>query len=441
MTGKLKGSTQLFFSGGSLAGASLISKALDLIRGSVFLKVFSPSEYGLIDLVNQIISLSKYADLGLLNNVLREYNYDAKHDVEMANKNKHASYGLDLGLSLIVFIGLMITSIYIDESIIIKLGVFFGGVAFFALKGLKIINLEFFLAEKYAELSKFILVKDLCLNLILIASVFILGVYSPIVLKPIVLAIAFIIGYYFFPFKITFSFLKIRSKLKFGLLFSGLSILFGLWIFFERYIITHFFSLNEVGLYAACLFILKLGTSVLDELIKPFTLKVRESLAESSNESVVKYVIFPSIVFYFLSIVIVYVSQDLMHYLESNILNHFVGISSAFEVLSWLIPTYAIGSLSGYLLFAKGVDRFKQTYVVYIFRFLLMFLLTFGKPPKDILQLFAYFIVVEYFFFYAKQYLIYSKLFSNRKALILLFFLVGQIIMILNNEKTYHFLF
>ena len=270
MTGKLKGTKQLFLSGGSLAGASLISKALDFIRGSVFLKVFSPSDYGLIDLVNQIISLSKYADLGLLNNVLREYNYDAKHDVEMANKNKHASYGLDLGISLIVFIGLMITSIYIDGSIIIKLGVFFGGVAFFALKGLKIINLEFFLAEKYADLSKFILVKDLFLNLILITSVFIIGVYSPIVLKPIVLAITFFIGYYFFPFKITFSFLKIRSKLKFGILFSGLSILFGLWIFFERYIITHFFSLNEVGLYAACLFIFKLGTSVLDELIKPF---------------------------------------------------------------------------------------------------------------------------------------------------------------------------
>ena len=85
----------------------------------MFLKVFT-LRLGLIDLVNQIISLSKYALV--VNNVLREYNYDAKHDVEMANKNKHASYGLDLGLSLIVFIGLMITSIYIDESLLIKLG-------------------------------------------------------------------------------------------------------------------------------------------------------------------------------------------------------------------------------------------------------------------------------------------------------------------------------
>lgn len=441
MSIKFKGTKQLLFSGSSLAGSSLISKAFDLIRGSVFLKVFSPSDYGLIDLINQIVSLSKYADIGLLNNVLREYKYDSRLDIEKAKKNKYTSYGLDLGISLIIFLGLSLSSIYIDSSLIVKLGVFFGGVALFATKGLKIISLEFLLAEKYVDLSKFILLKDLCLNLILIVSVFFLGIYSPIILKPIVLLITFIIGYNYFPFKIKFSTLKIKSKLKFGILFSGLSILFGLWIFFERYIITHYFSMNEVGLYAACLFIIKLGASVIDELIKPFSLKVRESLADTSNLLVVKYVILPSIFFYFLTIVLVYSSQNLIFYVESNYLNNFVGISSAFEILCWLIPVYAISSISGYLLFAKGVDMFKQTYVVYFLRFALILLLTFGKPPNDITQLFVYFIIVEYFFFYAKQYLIYSKLFSNKKALLLIFFFAGQITLILNDEKIYRFLF
>ena len=40
-------------------GVGIISKSLNLLKGGIF-KIFTPSDYGLIDIINQIINMSKY---------------------------------------------------------------------------------------------------------------------------------------------------------------------------------------------------------------------------------------------------------------------------------------------------------------------------------------------------------------------------------------------
>ena len=66
----MKATKKLFYDGSSLMGISFTTRILDLIRGTVFLKIFSAADFGLIDIINQIINLSKYADIVLLNKVI-----------------------------------------------------------------------------------------------------------------------------------------------------------------------------------------------------------------------------------------------------------------------------------------------------------------------------------------------------------------------------------
>tara|TARA_B100001057_G_scaffold296302_1_gene296475 strand:- start:32846 stop:34168 length:1323 start_codon:yes stop_codon:yes gene_type:complete len=437
----LNKSKKLLSEGVSLMGVGIITKILDLFKGSIFLKVFSPSEYGLIDVINQIISLSKYADIGLLNNVQREYNVDVLSNKGKAKKNKEAAFGLDLIISTLMALALIFIAFTGNKSSIIKTGIIFGALAFLSLKGFKMIKLEMIINKKFKLLSKLTLIQNLVLNTAILSTVLFYGIYSPIIVKPIILGGMFLLFYYFYPFKIIFSFGDAINQLKYGILFSGISIIYGLWVFFERFLITHYFSLKEVGLFASCLFIIKVGTSLLDELIKPFAVKVRESLLLIGTISIRRYVIYPSVLFYFGSFGLVYLSQEIIFWLELEFLQNFKGIGGTFFILSWLIPIYGIGSLSGYLLFSKGIDRFYAVYIVCFFRFLILSSLCYFFTPKNFIHLLIYFLLTEYLFFYSKQFLIYSKLFSTKKALLLIPFFAFQLILIGKNEKIQHILF
>ena len=48
-------------------------------------------------------------------------------------------------------------------------------------------------------------------------------------------------------------------------------------------------------------------------------------------------------------------------------LSNFKGIGDTFLILSWLIPIYALGSISGYLLLSKGIDLFYEVFFISIF--------------------------------------------------------------------------
>ena len=432
---------KLLSEGGGLMGVAIITRALDLLRGSIFIKIFSPSEYGLIDLVNQIISLSKYADIGLLNNVQREYNVDVISNKVKAEKNKETAFGTDIIISVLTVITLIIIAITKNKNDVVKTGIIFGALAFLALKGLKMINVEIIVNKKFKLLSKVNLFKNFILNVVVLSTVVAFGIYSPLVVKPLILVGLFFILYYFYPFKISFSLGIALKQLKFGLLFSGISFLYGFWVFFERFLITHYFTLEEVGLFASCLFIIKVGTSLLDELVKPFSIRVRESIISIDKSLIKRYVIYPSLLFYFGSIGLVYLSQKIIIWIEKEFLQNFEGIGDAFLILSWLIPVYGLGSISGYLLFSKGVDRFYGVYFAYFLRITILSLLCYFFTPKNFSILLIYYLVTEYFFFYSKQFLIYSKIFSVKKALLLLLFFGFNLILIGKNEKVQHILF
>ena len=121
--------TKLLKEGGSLFFVSSIGKVFDLLRGTVFLKLFSPADFGIIDVINQIINLSKYADIGLLNNVQREYNYDLVTSPSLAKERKAKAYGFELIITLILFFSLFLTGFYIEKSLEVKVGIIFGAVS------------------------------------------------------------------------------------------------------------------------------------------------------------------------------------------------------------------------------------------------------------------------------------------------------------------------
>lgn len=432
---------KLLLEGFTLSGVALVTKVLDLLRGSVFLKVFSPSDYGLIDIINQIISLSKYADIGLLNNVQREYNVDFLSDKAKAEKNKEVAFGADIIISVITALILIIVAIKINKSDVVKTGIIFGALAFLALKGLKMIKLEIIVNKKFKLLSQVNLVTNFITNVVVISTVVAFGIYSPLVVKPLILVGLFFILYYFYPFKISFSLGNALNQLKFGFLFSGISFLYGFWVFFERFLITHYFTLLELGLFASCIFIIKAGTSLLDELFKPISIRVKESLKSIDKSIIKRYVIYPSLLFYFGSIGLVYLSQQIIFWIELEFLQNFKGIGDTFLILSWLIPIYALGSISGYLLLSKGIDLFYEVFFIFFLKVIILSLLCYFFTPKNFSYLLLYFLIAEYFYFYSKQFLIYSKIFSIKKALLLILFFAFHYILIYNNEKVQHILF
>lgn len=417
----------------SLLGAAIFGKSFDLIRGAIFLKIFSPSDFGLIDIVNQLISLSKYADIGLLDNTKREYNYDVIKQPIIAEQRKSASYGYDLIITFILFITLLSSSFFIIESYVVKVGVIFGSFSFLLTKLIKILKLDMTLTKNFKAYTKLSITLTLVQNILILSTVSFIGIYAPLVIKSIALLIVFLYTLNKYPLKLKFKieWHELNHQIKYGIVFSGISILFGIWIFFERFIITKYFSLTEVGIYAACIFILKLGAALLDEFIKPTAINVKESLSNFNIEIIKKYVLFPTCIFFLISYPIAIISQQLVHLLEFNFLKNYLGIGNYFYFLSFLIPVYGIGSISGYLLFSKGVDRFAHIYVLYLIKFSLLGTLCFLYPPILFETLLVYLVTVELLFFYCQQFLIFSKFFNKLLTLFITSILFGAQVILL----------
>jgi len=423
----MKVNKKLLFDGSYLMGTSFVTKILDLIRGTIFLKIFSAADFGLIDIINQIINLSKYADIGLLNNVRREYNVLALDNKQKANKNKDTSFGMDIILTICISIFLISVAFLFDYSTKIRLGILFGSLAFLSLKGLKIIQLDLTVNKQFDQLGKLKLVNEIVLNTLILSSVYFLGIYAPIILKPIILMVLFIFWWNKFqiPYTLSFSKKEFKKQIKYGVFFSFISLLFGGWIFFERFLITHYFTLNQLGIYAACIFIIKIGKSLLDELFRPMSIHVKESIF-NNNKIIYKYVFYPSLVFYLALFLILPVLEYFIGILEFNFLSNFKGISEIFSILSWLIPIYAAGAISEYILFIKGIDRFKPFYMLYVLKFLALGLLCLYNPPFSFEELMLYFLAVETLFFFGKQYLLYTSFFSIKRTILV----VGPILII-----------
>ncbi|MDA9888901.1 oligosaccharide flippase family protein [Flavobacteriaceae bacterium] len=404
-----------------LVGASALAKFFDIIRGVIFLKIFSPFEFGVIDIVNQIISISKYGDIGFLDNTKREYNYDYLKTPILATEKKNASYGYDLILSVIMFFIILSSTFFIEDTFIIQTGIVFGAFSFLSQKIIKILNLEMTLKKDFSFYTKFSIILTLVQNIFILTSVYFIGIYAPLVMKSISLLIVAIYGLNMYPLNLKFKleFKYFLSQIKFGLVFSGFSILFGIWIFFERFIITKYFSLAEVGIYAACLFVLKAGGGFLDEFIKPISINVKESLSNFNIDIIKKYVLYPSVIFLCISPLLIYFAQTLFNFLEGNILSNYPGIGGYFSIISFLIPVYGIGSISGYLLLSKGVDKFTNVYGLYFFRFLFLAFLCYCKSPQLFDTLLLYIVTVELFFFYGKQFFIFSSFFDKWITLII----------------------
>ena len=227
---------------------------------------------------------------------------------------------MDIIFTVILSTIILISILFLDYSFKVKVGVLFGIIALLANKGLKIFKLQMTITEKFKDLILFNLLNNLSLNIPLILSVFFIGIYAPLILKPIILL--FILVFWWnrekFKFKFKFHYSFIKSHIKYGGLLSLMSLLLGSWIFLERFLITNFFSITELGIYASCLFLIKVGTSLLDEFIKPYSIKVKKSLSSINIDIIKKYVILPSIIFFFGSLFIIFLSQKIIFWLETN---------------------------------------------------------------------------------------------------------------------------
>ena len=416
----MKKAKKLINEGSSLMGVSLLTRIIDLIRGTIFLKIFSAADFGLIDIINQIINLSKYADIGLLNNVQREYNVLAVNNSQQAEKNKAQSFGMDMIISVSVSILLITYALFSDSSNEIRIGVLFGSLAFLSLKGLKMIQLDIMVKKRFNELGRFKLVNTIILNSLVLSLVYFIGIYAPLIVKPIILISLLIFWWNKSQLNYTFkiSIKEFKKQITYGILFSLISVLFGAWVFFERYLITHYFTLTQLGIYAACIFIIKTGKTLVDELFRPASITVKELIFSNNQKIIYNYVLFPSLVFYLILFSSLPVFEYLIGILEINFLSNFQGISEIFKVLSWLIPLYGVSAVSEYILFIKGVDRFKLFYILYFLKFTVMGALCFFYPPLDFKELMIYFLIVETLFFFGKQYTLYTSFFSKRKTFI-----------------------
>ena len=109
----------------SLISVSIIDKILVFVKGYFLMYYLKPSEYGLINIINQVKNLSKYSDLGFNSVVERDYSYHIIKNPKKAKEIKNLGYTSEIIISIFFFILIFFISFLYYENQIIFIGIIF----------------------------------------------------------------------------------------------------------------------------------------------------------------------------------------------------------------------------------------------------------------------------------------------------------------------------
>jgi len=268
----------------SLLKSSILVKPLEVIKGLFILKFLTPEMYGLLDIINRIISFSKYGNLGFISVVVREYNYEVQKDPDKAEYIKNVAYSSEFILA--IFVSALIFSIsflYIEDKIIF-IGIISASFMFLISKLRKIFFTHLRVHKEFARFARFNTLNGLIVSISVISSISYIGIYAPLIVAVISSSVVFYIMYKKIDLNLTFLLKKdeVLRQLKVGISLGGLTFLYGLGIYIERYFIVDKFGLEGVGFFAFAIFFVMFFQYFIYDIVRPYMPVVKAELANNN---------------------------------------------------------------------------------------------------------------------------------------------------------------
>lgn len=363
----------------SLFSVSILDKILVLIKGYFLMYYLKPSEYGLINIINQVTNLSKYSDLGFNSVVERDYSYHIIKNPKKAKEIKNLGYTSEIIISIFFFILIFFISFSYYENQIIFIGIIFSSLAFIFRKIINIYKVDFKINIKFLKFSKINLIQSLILNLLVIIGVVFIGIYAPLIIPPIALFIVTIYLYNFYQlnYKFYFNYLKFKELINISVKLGGLTVLTGLGIYFERFFILEKYNLEVVGYFAVIFFIIYTFQILIYDFVRPYMPRSREAIGAGNLDYLRTSVLKPTLYSIPLLLLIIFVSA----YVFPEIIYMFLDkYQSSVPILINMLPIIfyiGITTFSGYILYSKGIDDFLSIYLSHISYILLMIIFYF----------------------------------------------------------------
>jgi len=408
----------------SLLKSSIVVKPLEVIKGLLIIKFLTPEMYGLLNIINQISSFAKYGDLGFISVVEREYNYEAQRDKDKAEYIKNVAYSAEFIIAIFLSVLIFIASFFYIENQIVFVGVISAAFMLLISKFIKIFNIHLRVNKEFDRFAKFNTLNGLLVSISIIASISYVGIYAPLIIGVISSAIVLIIMYKKINLNLTFLLEKteILRQLRVGIVLGGLTLVYGLGIYLERFIIIDKFGLEGVGYFAFSMFFVMFFQYFIYDFIRPYMPVVREELSKGNFDVLRTSVSYPALKLTAFVVVVVLILQMLVPLIINTLFVQYVPAIELFKITILLLIPISLSAFSGYLLYSQGIEKTHYAYashLIYIIGISLSLFLIDIESLTDIVKVFFMFSLLKNLFqtyhilniLYSKIILILSALF------------------------------
>ncbi len=347
----------------SLIGASAFSKALTLIKGVIVAKFLTPEMFGLIDIVYRIRDLAKYGEFGFTSVVVNEYNFLKGTDEK--KELKDAGFSGDIFVAIVLSTAVMFSSFFFHDNTVVFWGLMANAFQLLFIKIINLYKINFRIAIQFVKLSKFTAFYSILYNTAIIVTVPYLNVYSPLILPVFVeiLMILILRNNEKLNFVLKFDFKSFFRLFRKGIVLSGLTMMTGLSIYFERFIILKLFDLKILGYFALVFFSLNVMKQFIADMAKPYMPRVKKKLGDGDMSILKPYVIKPTVIALGIAIAVIAASYFIVPFLIVNYFSKYTQSIELFKIMLPLIYVFASTAFSGYLLYSPGINKTKFAYL------------------------------------------------------------------------------
>lgn len=371
----------------ALLTTSAINKALELAKGVAVMRALSPEAFGILNVFNQINTVAKYGDLGFIGVVERDYNFFHDTDPAKAKMIRSVGYTAEFTLSAILS-AIVIAAAWMvgDHRFDVFIATLTGGVFLFFTKILRIYNTTQKLSLRFKDLARFNLYLGLLMNVTIIATLPLLGLYSPIIFS--IIATIIVILIYRRRVSLDFNWRFDRSELtrqiKVGIVLSGLTILTGAWAYTERLLISKMFGLEGLGLYSFSFFFVGFFQYLLFDFVRPLVPRVKQALGRGDKQILKTHVVLPMLLMGALTMILVLALKFLVPILVRYWFPKYEAALPGFQILIWSLVFIALNAHTGYLLVSPGIEMTRHAYFSSILYLLIIVLLPLALETRGI---------------------------------------------------------
>lgn len=365
-------------------------KIFEISRGLLVLRYLSLEEYSIISLINQIKTFTKYGNIGFLDVVRNEYNYEGIKDKSKAKGIFNVGLTADFFIQLLLALSIICFASFSGYDFIIKIGLIFSAFNYLLLKIWSYYELDATLNKSYKQLSRILILSSSSSEILTIAFLFVVGIWSPLLVPPFSL---FLVIFLYYKrkgkaFQIKIDFKEMIRQFKKGILLSLLTILTGICFVIERKITINLLGIEKFGFFGLLLFIFGFIRVAHKNFNLPNTVLNREYLATQNYKKVLQ-LLFKRyfVIAFFLCPFMIFFGSHILTYILENFLEKYVLIV---PVLSTFL-LYAINKLLinhfGYILYAEGVFKLSWMYIILILEVLTLSLGLFFGGFSSLLEI------------------------------------------------------